>query len=66
MLPGLGPYVLVGLFLIIFFGCVLLGVLPGGPSLFATGLFAASASICGYSRIDALLAAGMTLLGQIP
>ncbi|MGH3976571.1 MAG: DedA family protein [Pseudonocardiaceae bacterium] len=46
ILHWLGPYLLVGLFLIIFFECVLLGViLPGDPFLFTTGLFAATGTL---------------------
>ena len=46
LIEWLGPFLPLGLFLIIFFECVVLGViLPGDPLLFMVGLFAATGRI---------------------
>lgn len=66
ILPGLGPYLLVGLFLIVFFECVLLGViLPGDPFLFTAGLFAATGVIDVDLWLVCVLVTIAAILGNI-
>jgi membrane-associated protein len=58
----LGPLLPLGLFLIIFFECVLLGViLPGDPLLFMAGLFAAT----GVIGVDVWLVCVLTTVAAI-
>jgi membrane-associated protein len=62
VLLSFGPYLLVGLFVIIFFECVMVGVvLPGDLFLFTTGVFAAT----GVIDVDLWLVCALVTIAAI-
>ncbi|SCE09144.1 DedA family protein [Streptomyces sp. DvalAA-19] len=67
ILHWLGPFVLVGVFLIIFAECALLIglVLPGDPTLFTAGLLAATGAISADLATVAIVVATAAVLGNI-
>ena len=67
ILHGLGPFVLLGVFLIIFAECgLLIGViLPGDPTLFTAGLLAATGAISPHLALVCLVVTAAAILGNM-
>jgi membrane-associated protein len=66
VLQSFGPYLLAGLFVIIFFECVFIGVvLPGDLFLFTTGVFAATGVLDADLWLVCVLVTIAAILGNI-